>query len=217
MRYLALFLLIFGAVQEEESGAIQEVLNYWFGELRGREDYPEAKAQIWFRKSEQTDNEIRARFGTLVVSASKGELVHWTATPEGRLALIIVTDQFTRNIYRNDPRAFSCDGMAQKLASDGLKRGDDVKLPFVQRVFFYLPFEHAEDLTQQRLAVQKYQELATLIPNALKATYESYLDYAMKHQAMIERFGRFPHRNQVLGRKSTAEEEAFLRLPGSSF
>ncbi|HXF29527.1 MAG TPA: DUF924 family protein [Chlamydiales bacterium] len=200
-----------------EDARALEVLEYWFGSIKSPEDYPEAKAKIWFTRDDKIDNEIRNKFERLLLAASNGTLNSWKNTPRERLALIILLDQFPRNIYRNDPRAFSFDSQAQWLTLEGIGRKDDLQLLPVERVFFYLPFEHAENLPLQRLSVQKFKEIRNQAPDCVKEKYDSYFDYALKHYVMIEKFGRFPYRNEVLGRKSTPNEIQFLKDPDASF
>ncbi len=147
-----------------------------------------------------------------------GELeAEWGATPRGRIALIIVLDQFSRHIHRGTPAAFAQDPAAQRLALAGVEQGTDRALIPAQRAFFYLPFEHAEDLALQRRGVQLFQLLATEVAPAWRKEYTGFSDYAGHHRDIVERFGRFPHRNTVLGRASTPEETEFLKQPGSSF
>ena len=189
---------------------LQAVLDFWFlapdnpGHGQSR---PE-----WFRKDDAFDAQIRERFGALIDTAIDGGLRDWAATPRGALALILVLDQFTRNVYRDTPRAFAGDAQALELAIALTQDGQDQQLEPTLRSFVYMPFEHAEDLAMQARAVELFQLLSQA-----HAGFESMLDYAQRHQEVIARFGRFPHRNAILGRASTAEEETFLQQPGSSF
>src|SRR5262249_54362454 len=146
-----------------------------------------------------------------------GHLDGWLSSALGHLALIILTDQFPRNIYRGSPRAFEFDHLARAWCIDGLKEGIDRKLRPVERVFFYLPLEHSEDLNDQSLCVSLFYDLAGAVSPELKRPFSNFVDFALRHQAIIERFGRFPHRNAILGRESTSEEIQFLRQPDSSF
>lgn len=173
---------------------------------------------MWFGSGARHDAEIRERFGALHDRASRNELhSNWDATARGRLALIVLLDQFSRHIHRGTARAFAQDPAAQQLTLAGIDVGIDLQLAPVQRSFFYLPLEHAEDRALQARSVQCYERLATAVAEAWRKDYESFLDYARRHQAVIERFGRFPHRNALLGRPSTPDEAAFLEQPGSSF
>ena len=188
----------------------QDVLDFWFLPPDNR-DYGQARGE-WFRKDDAFDAHIRARFGTLIDAAIEGGLRAWDATPHGALARLIVLDQLTRNVYRGTPRAFAGDAQALALAVALTQAGQDQQLPPMLRAFAYLPFEHAEDLAMQARAVELFQLLSQAQPG-----FDGMLDYAQRHQEVIARFGRFPHRNAMLGRPSTPEEVEFLRQPGSSF
>ena len=188
----------------------QDVLDFWFLPPDNR-DYGQARGE-WFRKDDAFDAQIRARFGALIDAAIEGGLRAWDATPHGALARLIVLDQFTRNVYRGTPRAFAGDTRALALAVALTQAGQDQQLPPMLRAFAYLPFEHAEDLAMQARAVELFQLLSQAQPG-----FEGMLDYAERHQEVIARFGRFPHRNAILGRASTPQEVEFLRQPGSSF
>lgn len=170
-----------------------EILDFWFRELTPRE---------WFASGKEMDPLMRERFGDLHERASSGDLDGWAETPLGRLALILLLDQFSRNIHRGTPRAFATDAKAQKLALDGIAAGMDEKLALSQRHFFYMPLMHAEDPQLQGKSVECFA--------ALKAAAQDILDFAGRHKAEIERFGRFPHRNEALGRTNSAEEEEFI-------
>jgi uncharacterized protein (DUF924 family) len=188
--------------------APDDVLDYWFGAPgtaeRGR------PRSLWFTKSVATDAEIRARFGPLVEAALHGALDHWRATPRGALALILLLDQFTRNIFRDTPRAFAGDAAALALAQQLVAAGGDRTLDEIERRFVYMPYEHAESLEMQREGVRLFEQLANEGP-------DSALAWAQKHLEVIARFGRFPHRNEILGRASTAAEIEYLKQPGSRF
>lgn len=185
--------------------AARAVLDFWFGD-------DDAARPEWFRKDPAFDDAIRQRFGDLVERALGGALDAWAATPQGALARIVLLDQFTRNIFRDTPRAFAGDAQALQAARALVAAGGDRALTPRQRAFVYLPFEHAEDRGVQREALRLFGELA-----AEHAHMADALVWAQKHQVIVERFGRFPHRNLVLGRVSSAEEIEFLRQPGSSF
>jgi len=181
------------------------ILGFWFGEPRGR-PRPE-----WFRKDEKFDAEIRSRFGEVHAAAARGELEAWRAERESMLALIVVLDQFSRNLYRNDARAFAQDAHALACAREALGRGDDARSLPVERQFLYLPLEHSEDAADQELCVRLMSQL-----EAFEET-RGLTEWAVKHKTIIDRFGRFPHRNAILGRASTPEEIEFLKQPGSGF
>ena len=199
------------------SETAQSILQYWFGDEADDVRAAEQKYGFWFGKSDTTDHEILTRFESALQQAAHGELDAWKQTAQGRLALIILLDQFPRNIYRNTPQAFAFDAQARVLALEGLENGDDQALRPIERVFFYLPLEHSEDLALQHRCVALYEQLENSVPESARKTFAGFTDYARKHQVIIERFGRFPHRNTILGRESSAEEVAFLATPGSSF
>jgi len=182
----------------------QAVLDFWFGSGGIRAE--------WFRKDPAFDAQIRERFGAWVDRAVAGELADWQASPQAALARIVLLDQFTRNIHRGSARAFAGDALALAAARAMVASGQDAMLPPVPRAFVYMPFEHAEDLAAQNEAVRLFTALAAQAPEL-----DENLDYARRHRAIIERFGRFPHRNAALGRPSTPEEAAFLQQPGSGF
>ncbi|MEI7444249.1 MAG: DUF924 family protein [Burkholderiales bacterium] len=188
---------------------IAAVLDVWFG-LPGSPERGTARPE-WFRKDDAFDAGIRARFGALLDDAAAGSLDGWAQTDAGALALAIVCDQFPRNLFRGDARAFALDPRALGLARRLVAEGRDLRFAPVERAFLYLPFEHSESLADQREAVRLFGLLRD-DPQA-----GGYLQWAEKHLAVIERFGRFPHRNDALGRASTPEELAFLAQPGSRF
>ncbi len=197
---------------------IEHVLDFWFGTCAADGALDRAKQKMWFSFGRNYDADLRKRFGKLHRRAVRGELdAEWAATPRGRIALIVVLDQFSRHIHRGTATAFAQDPAAQRLAVDGVEQGVDRVLIPAQRAFFYLPFEHAEDLKLQRLGTRLFERLATEVAPAWRKEYTGFADYSGHHRDIIERFGRFPHRNKVLGRISTPEEVEFLRQPGSSF
>jgi len=173
--------------------------------------------RLWFRKSETTDREILTGFGTMVQKALDGEYAHWHDVPQGRLAKIILLDQLTRNMFRGTPKAFSGDTEALELALSAIESGMDEAVAPNQRLFFYLPLEHDETLANQERCMALTAALAKTIPSEARKAYEGFYDYAVRHRDVIARFGRFPHRNAILGRDSSQEEIEFLKQPGSSF
>jgi uncharacterized protein (DUF924 family) len=184
------------------------VLAFWFD--------PDNHSE-WYASHPEFDARIRERFGGQVELAAEGKLSDWAATPTGWLALLIMLDQFSRNIYRNDPRAWAQDLRAQQLALSGLEEGFDRQLPPIQRVFAYMPLEHAEDMGLQQRSVASFEALCEDVSPDERESFLEFLDYAQRHEAVIARFGRFPHRNAVLGRISTPEESAYLAEPGAGF
>ena len=190
---------------------------FWFGTHTDDDAVIASQSALWWRKQAEVDAEIRRRFAPWVARAASGELDGWLADIRGRLALILLTDQFPRNIWRDEAAAFAFDVLALRWAKDTLRLGLDGELRAVERVFVYLPLEHSEELGDQREAVRLFDRLAASVPAPKRPSFDGYLDYARRHLAIIERFGRFPHRNAALGRETTAEETAFLQQPGSSF
>ena len=177
---------------------IDEIVRFWFEEL---------SPEDWYRKDSSIDAEIGARFGGIYDALKSHVSKDWLGTPQGYLAAILVLDQFPRNMFRDDPRAFATDAEALALAKRAIAEGVDMRLPHDKRAFIYLPFQHSEDSADQARSIELFTALG--IP--------SNLDFALRHKAIIDRFGRFPHRNAVLGRVSTEEESDFLQQPGSSF
>jgi uncharacterized protein (DUF924 family) len=198
--------------------AWQPLLDWWFGADHGTAtEVAAARQGLWFGKRDSQDREAEARFGVLVEHALAGELQGWTDDPHGWLAQLILLDQLPRMIFRDTPRAFAGDPLARPLLSDGLDRGWDRQLTPIHRVFAYLIFEHAEDLPLQDRAVELFGELLVEAASNERPLFANFLDFAERHQQVIVRFGRFPHRNAILGRASSDEEQAFLREPGSRF
>jgi uncharacterized protein (DUF924 family) len=186
-----------------------EVLEFWFGAPDSSEFGRNRKC--WFEKSDEFDALVRDRFLETYEQAAGGTLDAWAERPLAALALVVVLDQFPRNMFRGTPRAFASDPAALAVAKAIVARRFDEALVPVQRVFAYLPFEHAEDVAAQREALALFARLSG------DPTTSGTLGWAMRHYAVVERFGRFPHRNAILGRESTPEELAFLARPGSSF
>jgi uncharacterized protein (DUF924 family) len=187
-----------------------DVLDFWFG--FGDTADTEAASGRWFRKDEAFDREVASRFGGLIDEALAGGLSDWAWQPGSALARILVLDQFTRNAHRGLPRAFAGDALALHAARQMVAQNQDQALTPLWRVFVYLPFEHAEDIEAQNEALRLFKRLGEDAPGLA-----GYLEWAQKHQAVIQRFGRFPHRNALLGRPSTPEETEFLKQPGSVF
>ena len=174
-----------------------EVLAFWFDEVG---------ASRWFTPDPALDAIVRERFGPLHARAVAGELPHWRRSATGRLAEVIVLDQFSRNLHRGTAAAFAADGMALVLAQEAIAAGCDAQLPRAQRMFFYLPYMHSESAAIHALAVPLFESIGG-----------QTLEFELRHKAIIDRFGRYPHRNAMLGRDSTAAERAFLATPGSAF
>jgi uncharacterized protein (DUF924 family) len=193
--------------------SVDDILTFWFGRP-SEPGYTEPRGR-WFERDAAFDAECAHRFLATHEKAATGELRAWADEPRSALALLLLLDQFPRNLFRDSPRAFATDAQAREVARHALARGLDVSLPPVWRWFFYLPFEHGEDLQDQRLAVSLFETLA--LQNPRNPAIAEALEYARRHHDIIARFGRFPHRNAALGRESTPEEVAFLQEPDSSF
>ncbi len=175
-----------------------DVISFWFEELDPAQ---------WWRVDSKVDGTVAARFGALHAQAARGEMAGWRVTPAGRLAEIVLLDQFSRNIWRNTPRAFVCDAMALVLAQEAVGAGADMALEIDKRRFFYMPYMHSESAEIHRQAVSLFEQEGL----------EDNLRFELRHQEIILQFGRYPHRNAILGRPSTMAEIEFLTQPGSSF
>ncbi|WP_323887589.1 DUF924 family protein [Aeromonas veronii] len=193
----------------------QPLLDLWFGDEADDVLRATRQAPLWWGKSSETDALLASRVGELAEAAAEGSLAHWADLPSGRLALILLLDQLPRNIHRGTPAAFAQDPLARDLCLKGLSIGADKSLSPLERVFFYLPLEHAESREQQARSVALFEALAA--EQAGTPAQATFAGFARRHQVIIERFGRFPHRNDILGRTSTPEEAAFLQQPGSGF
>ncbi len=187
----------------------REILDFWFGR-EGDEGYGEFR-EAWFTKDPEFDREVWDRFEGAYEEAAAGRLDHWKDEAQSCLALIILLDQFTRNMFRGDPKTYATDDKAREAARHAVEHAYDRELSPYGRLFVYLPFEHSEDLEDQRFSVELFRGLAAEMGS------EDLLGYAVRHLEIIERFGRFPHRNEILGRATTPEEAEFLRGPDSSF
>lgn len=176
----------------------QDILDFWFS--------PETQPN-WFAKNDQFDQSLKEKFGDILEQASRAELWSWRKNADGRLAEILVLDQFSRNIFRDTPRAFAQDSLALALAQEAISQDLDKQLSPEQRSFLYMPFMHSESKLIHEFALKLFQRLGN----------PENLEYEIKHKIIIDRFGRYPHRNQILGRESTEEELSFLTQPDSSF
>ena len=190
---------------------VDEILTFWFGTPRDDEEYYATWHKLWFTPDPQFDLTIRERFLDDYQLATERKLMEWQEQPRSGLALILLCDQFPRNMFRNDPRAFATDPLARAVATHLIQIGLDRHLLPVERSFIYMPFMHSEALQDQQHSVMLFRQLAE------EREFLNSVPYALRHREIIERFGRFPHRNASLGRQSTPEEEVFLTQPGSSF
>lgn len=195
----------------------RDILDFWFGSDPDESRLLAENTPRWFTRDAGFDAEIRSRFGTAFAEAERGQFDSWVDGPESCLALLILLDQFSRNLHRGSPAAFGSDARAQQLCLEGLRRGHDRALSRPQRVFFYLPLEHAENLSLQHMSVALFAALRDKAPEPVRSHYEGFLRYAEAHREVIAAHGRFPHRNAVLGRASTAAELDYLAQPGAGF
>ncbi|MCH7834620.1 MAG: DUF924 domain-containing protein [Proteobacteria bacterium] len=198
------------AIADDDQARIDAILSFWFKEHELSAPQIDRRMDIWFGEDPIFDHEIEKDFSADVDKASDGELDHWAHDPRGRLALIILLDQFRRSIYRNTPSAFEKDPAALKLCVEGAMEGKDKGLSPIQRVFFYMPLQHAESRKVQAKSVELFARLAEAVSPTLRETFMTVAQFAELHRDIVERFGRFPHRNKMLNRKNTAEENEYL-------
>jgi uncharacterized protein (DUF924 family) len=198
-----------------------EVRRFWFGKLPLRPDGVKARVALWFcataEEQHRVDDLVRSRFGALIERATAGHLAAWADSPRRRLSLILLLDQFPRHVYRGTDRAFASDREALALTLSGMQSAADAALTPVERIFFYMPLQHSELRDAQEESVSAYRRLLNEAPEDLKAMFASALESAQQHQSIIARFGRFPHRNRVLRRANTPEEETYLAQGGRTF
>jgi len=193
-----------------------EILDYWFAAIGDGFDVRE-QHKIWYGGKKATDDYIRQHYTVQIEQAVSGKLAHWSDTSTGALALVLLLDQFTRNVFRGTEKAFTGDSQALAVVKKSISDGLDTELSIVQRSFFYMPVEHSERLQDQDLCIKLFEKLLQETPVEGKSVVESSLNFAHKHQTIIQQFGRFPHRNELLNRVSTAEEQAFLAGGGARF
>ena len=200
----------------DDTQNIQKILSFWFGELRGN-TIPKEKYYLWFEKNNETDELIKENFEFLFQKSNSGELNNWIKDSNGLLSWVVLLDQFSRNIYRDSVKAFEQDKKALQISLNVILAGLDKKYKPAERMFLYLPLEHSEILDVQKKSVGLFKTLLDESSPENKQILEISYEYAKKHEEVIERFGRFPHRNKILSRESTEEEMEFLKTPGSSF
>jgi uncharacterized protein (DUF924 family) len=202
---------------EKVTDPIEDILDFWFGELNEHGCSTPEHRKRWWTKSDAFDESIQHYFLDDYEAIVAGEREAWRSTARGALAYIIVLDQFSRNMFRGTAKMFAADELAREVCREGLDAGFDAELSFDERVFFYLPLEHSESMDDHELCLELFESLLDSAPELLQADAKYYLDFALQHKAIIERFGRYPHRNKILGRASSDEEAKFLQEPGSSF
>lgn len=198
-----------------------EVRRFWFGKLPLKPEEAPARLALWFGSDaaaqRRTDELVRSRFGALIERAAAGELAGWADSPRRRLGLILLLDQFPRHVYRGTERAFASDRDALALTLSGMQSAADAALTPVERIFFYMPLQHAELRDAQEESVAAYRRLLNEAPVEIRAMFASALESAELHRSIVARFGRFPHRNRALGRRDTPEEESYLARAGRTF
>lgn len=194
-----------------------QVLEFWFGDALASPEQVDARVELWFSRNDDFDREIRRRFAPLPELATRGGLDGWRAEASSALALVLVLDQFPRNLYRNSARAFEFDPFALEVALDSVAQGFDQELHPLPASFFYLPLEHAEAIEPQDRAVRLFEQLTGRASAEQRPLFEKFASYARRHRDVIRRFGRFPHRNEMLNRQSTLAEVAYLESGGERF
>lgn len=204
-------------ITDDDQVRIDEILSFWFMEKEQSAPKIDARMDDWFGDNRDFDAEIASRFSNDVERAAAGELDHWARDAKGRLALILLLDQFRRNIFRNTPDAFTGDEAALRFCVDGARQKMDLTLPPVQRIFFYMPMQHAESPKVQKKSRQMYRRLADSVSETEQETFDTTAHFADLHADIIDQFGRFPHRNRILGRDNTPEEEEYLHGDAPTF
>jgi len=199
-----------GGITDEDERRIDEILSFWFKQRELSAPQIDRRMDTWFGEDEVFDHEIRKEFADDVDKACKGQLDHWADDPRGRLALIIMIDQFRRNMYRNTAEAFSMDRLALKLCVEGAMEKKDKGLAPIQKVFFYMPLQHSESAKVQAKSVELFTRLAESVSPTYQETFLTIAQFAELHKDIIDQFGRFPHRNRLLGRENTPEEDQYL-------
>jgi uncharacterized protein (DUF924 family) len=194
-----------------------DVLQFWFGSLDADGCADQAHAQRWWQKDQAFDDELRRRFATLHEAIADGDHDDWLKQPRGRLAYVVVLDQFSRNLFRDSPRMYAYDGLALSASREGIARQDNRSLAHDERIFLYMPLQHSEDVADQEFAVDLFAQLREGLTGDLFRRAGRNLTFAERHRDIVKRFGRFPHRNRILERASTPEEVEFLSQPNSSF
>lgn len=197
-------------ITDEDQARIEAILSFWFKEQELTAPQIDRRMDMWFSEDPVFDLEIEKEFADDISAASAGTLDHWATDPHGRLALIILIDQFRRNIYRNTAKAFSKDKLALKLCVEGAMEKKDRSLTPIQRVFFYMPLQHTESRKVQAKSVELYNRLAEAVSPTYRETFLTVAQFAELHKDIVDQYGRFPHRNELLNRENTAEEAKYL-------
>ena len=194
-----------------------QILSFWFGKLSEENRWSEEKSQLWFSSSEELDREIQNAFGEDITHAASGAYSDWEKTPRGRLALILLLDQFPRNIFRGTPQAYQFDALAQKLSLEGIAHGQDQELYPIERQFFYLPLMHAESLALQLISLLVFQKLTQEVAPSIREYFLLAEGYAKRHFETVKTYGRFPHRNAILERPNTEAESVYLAKSSDAY
>jgi len=197
-------------ITDDDQARIDAIIAFWFKEQQLSAPQIDRRMDVWFGEDAMFDQQVIGEFADDVERASEGELDHWADEPRGRLALILLLDQFRRNIYRNTARAYAKDKLALKLCVEGAMARKDQSLTPIQRAFFYMPLQHAESAKVQKRSVMLFNKLADAVSPTYRETFATIAQFAELHHDIIEQFGRFPHRNKVLGRENTREEDEYL-------
>jgi len=204
-------------ITDDDTVRIDAILSFWFAEKELGAPQIDGRMDVWFGEDPEFDRQIAEQFAEDVDGASSGRLDHWARKPQGCLALILLLDQFRRNIYRNTSQAFEMDRAALKLCVEGAMAKKDRGLPPIHRAFFYMPLQHAESRKVQKKSREVYQRLAEAVSPTYRETFETISQFADLHADIVEQFGRFPHRNKLLGRANTPQEEEYLAGDAPSF
>jgi uncharacterized protein (DUF924 family) len=205
------------SITDEDVARIDEILSFWFKEQALSAPQIDRRMDIWFGADAEFDAAIKAEFEDDMERASEGQLDHWADEPRGRLALILLIDQFRRNVYRNTAKAFSHDKLALKLCVEGAMAKKDKGLTPIQKVFFYMPLQHAESAKVQAKSVELFNKLAESVSPTYQETFLTVAQFAELHKDVIDQYGRFPHRNELLGRDNTPEEDEYLANDSPDF
>ena len=204
-------------VTDEDQARIEEILTFWFKEQALTAPQIDRRMDIWFGSDPVFDHEVTEQFGNDTELACTGQLDFWAELPRGRLALIILIDQFRRNIHRGTKKAFSKDMLALKLCVEGAMKKREQDLAPIEKVFFYMPLQHAESRKVQAKSVEIYRRLAQSVSPTYRETFETILQFAELHKDIVDQFGRFPHRNRLLDRENTPEEDEYLSTDAPDF